>query len=102
MVSGELWCPLLNYETTGFFCLFFGFVSVGGDWCEIASTYCTLTWEQVDSLIPDAKLVFIICFITYGSVVMTMYYVNLELMFFEHEKLVPSGKGWTYADVVFS
>ena len=62
--------------------------------CEITSTYCTLTWEQVDSLIPDAKLVFIICLITYGGVVMTMYRVNLEPMFFKHEeKLVPSGKG---------
>ena len=35
--------------------------------CEIASTYCTLTWEQVDSLIPDAKLVFIICLATVVS-----------------------------------
>ena len=62
--------------------------------CEIVSTYCTLTWEQVDSLIPDAKLVFIICLVTYGGVVMTMYHVNLEPMFLEHEeKLVSSGKG---------
>ena len=55
----------------------------------------------MDSLIPDAKLVFIISLVTYGGVVMTMYHVNLEPMFFEHEeKLVPSGKGRTYAGCV--
>ena len=47
--------------------------------CEIASTYCTLTREQVDSLIPDAKPVFIICLITYGGVVMTMYHMRRSL-----------------------
>ena len=68
--------------------------SVGGD---------CLTREQVDRLIPDAEPVFIICLVTYGGVVMTTYHVNLEPMFFEHEeKLVPSGKGRTYAEVVFS
>ena len=54
--------------------------------CEITSTYCTLTWEQVDSLIPDAKPVFIICLVTYGGVVVTTYHVNLEQMFLEHEE----------------
>ena len=71
--------------------------------CEITSTYCTLTREQVDSLIPDTKPVFIICLLTYASVAMMTYHVNLEPMFFEHEeKLVPSGKGSSYAEVVFS
>ena len=44
--------------------------------CEITSIYCTLTREQVDSLIPDAKL----GLVTYGGVVMMMYHVNLEPM----------------------
>ena len=85
MVGGEL-CPL-SIETTVFICR-------RRLKCEIASTYSTLTWEQVDSLIPDAMLGFIICLVTCGSVVVTTYHVNLEPMFFEHEeKLVPSGKG---------